>query len=164
MQFVNYKIDAPRDEVISFLKDSNAVCEQEKFDTSRGSPRIHVDLHDENLKLVCEMVDAPTRDRDFKLGTKFRGRIFQKGETTYIKGVILTAPIYHAALMILFAYFIYRCITLIAISVVPICILIFDIFMFWGEFKKQKVIKRYIFRALKMTYQSNSKRPRTKSD
>ena len=158
MIFINYKIDAPREDVLSYLRDSNAVCEQEKFDTSRGTPRVHVDLRDEKLKLVCEMLDAPTKDRDFKMGTVFRGRIFQRGETTFIKGAIFTAPIYHAFLIILFAYFIYRCILLKGISLVPICILIFDVFMFWGEFKKQSIIKRYIFRALKMTYQSTHRR------
>ena len=152
MLFVNYKIDAPRDEVMKSLLDSNSVVAEENFDVSNGRPRMHIKDGKQLLRLVCEMADGPSKDRDFKLGTKFLGRIKEIDGTTKISGIIVTAPIYHLVLLILFAYFIYKCITLGGFSVVPLCLLVFDIFMFWREFKKQSIIKRYIFRALKMTY------------
>ncbi len=153
MLFVNYKINAPKDEVLASLADNNTVCSEEKFDTSNGRPLIHMKNSVNRLSLTCEIVDGASRDRDFKLGTRFLGSIKETGGVTKIGGVILTAPIYHLVLLAMFAFFIYKCITLGGFSIIPICLLVFDVFMFWREFKKQGIIKRYIFRALKITYQ-----------
>ena len=160
MLFVKYDIHATVDEVLESLNDNNAIIEAEKIDVSSGKPRLHVRKNGDSLKIQCEIADAPTKDRDFKLGTTFRGSIKESDGVTRIRGVILTAPIYHAILLILFGYFIYQCISLGGISVVPICLIVFDVFMFWREFKKQGIIKRFIFRALKLTYQK--KNPKSK--
>lgn len=156
MLFVKYDIHATAEEVLESLKDNDAIIEAEKLDVSSGKPRLHIKRDGERLRLQCEVVDGATRDRDFKLGTTFHGKIFERDGTTTIKGVILTAPIYHLILLILFGYFIYQCISLSGISVVPICLVIFDVVMFWREFKKQGIIKRFIFRALKITYQKKN--------
>ena len=152
MLFVNYKIDAPRDEVLRSLDDNNTIVEEEKFDVSNGRPKMHIKLKNEWIRISCEMIDGPSKDRDFKLGTKFWGRISEHGGTTKIQGIALTAPLYHLILLIMFAFFIYKCISLGGFSVVPVCLVVFDVFMFMREFKKQGIIKRYIFRALKITY------------
>ena len=152
MLFVNYKIDAQKDEVLRSLNDNNAIVEEEKFDLSNGRPKMHIKLRNEWIRISCEMIDGPSKDRDFKLGTKFLGKISERDGTTKICGVALTAPIYHLILLIMFAFFIYKCIMLGGFSVVPVCLIVFDIFMFLKEFKKQSLIKRYIFRAFKMTY------------
>ena len=153
MVFVNYTINASKEEVLGALSDSNTVVEAERFDTSRGVPKVHIKQKDDTVRMFCEMTGRPTRDRDFRYsGTRFFGRITEKNGVTAVRGVIWTAPLYHLVLAGLFVYFIFRCISLGAISVVPICLLIFDLFMFSDEFRKQRVIKRYIFRALKITY------------
>ncbi len=153
MLFINYTIHASRDEVLEVLSDSNTVVEAERFDTSKGKPKVHLGRKDDSLKMYCEMTGRATRDRDYRFGgTRFIGKITEKEGVTAIRGIIWTAPLYHLVLILLFAYFIYRCISLGAISVVPICLLIFDIFMFMDEFKKQGIIKRYIFRSLKIVY------------
>ena len=158
MKFVNYSIKAPQEEVFGVLSDSNSVVEAEKFDTSNGKPLMHVKKKEGRLKIKCEMTGRPTKDNGFLEGTYFIGRISEKNERTSVRGVILTAPIYHLFIFALFAYFIYRCISIGGISPVPIILVVFDVFMFWGEFKKQGIIKRYIFRSFKMVFAAGAKR------
>ena len=106
MLFVNYKIDAPRDEVLRSLDDNNTIVEEEKFDVSNGRPKMHIKLKNEWIRISCEMIDGPSKDLDCKLGTKFWGRISEHGGTTKIQGVALTAPLYNLILLIMFAFFI----------------------------------------------------------
>ena len=156
MLIVNHKIHAPCEKVLAVLGDSATVVAQERLATEKGVPKLHYNLKGDNLKMFCEMTGRPTRDRDFRYGgTRFVGRITERDGVTAIRGVIWTAPLCHFAMIVLFAYFIYRCISLGGISVVPLCILTFDIFMFLDEFKKQGIIKRYIFRALKIVYRDS---------
>lgn len=152
MLFINYKINAPVDEVTASLEDCNTIVDREKLETSKGRPKIHFTQKAGKLKMQCEMTNTATRDRDFKLGTAFHGKITEENGVTHIIGIVLTAPIYHLVLLCFFAYFIYLCVSMGGFSVVPICLLVFDVFMFWREFKKQGIIKRYIFGALRLTY------------
>lgn len=156
MLFVNFKIGASREEVMKTLFDNNLVVEAEKFDTSKGKPRMHVKEKGERVKIKCEMTERPTKDNGFLEGTYFIGKVKEKDGVTRIGGIILTAPIYHLLFLLLFGFFIYQCISLGGISVVPILLLIFDGFMFAGEFRKQPLIKRYIFRALKIVYKNKT--------
>ena len=158
MLFVKYDIHASVEDVIASLKDQDALVEAEKFNTEAGKPKLHIRRSGDRLKLQCEIVNGTTADRDFKLGTTFHGKITHNDGVTSIRGIILTAPIYHLILVVLFGYFIYQCISLKGVSIVPICLVVFDVFMFWREFKKQAIIKRFILRALKITYQSTQKR------
>ena len=152
MKFVNYSIKAPQNEVFGVLSDSNAVVEAEKFDTSGGKPLMHVKKKDERLKIKCEMTGRPTKDNGFLEGTCFYGRFYERDDVTVMKGMVVTAPIYHTILALLFAFFIYQCFVLRGISIIPICLVIFSVVMFWDEFRKQGIIKRYVFRAFKNTY------------
>ena len=152
MTFVNYTINAPRDLVMKNLSANEEIVSLEKIDTSKGIPRLLIKDKGEKVKIKCEMLGRATKDNAFLEGTEFHGKIKEVDGKTYVNGVILTAPIYHSALILLFSFFIYRCITLGGISFTPIILLAFSLMMFMGEFKKQSIIKRFILRALKMTY------------
>lgn len=153
MKFVSYDIHAPRTEVLTSLRDNDKIVEQEKFDSSRGVPRIHIKVKEKDkIKITCEYTGRATNDNGFLEGTYFLGSIIEADGVTKLKGVILTAPIYHSILTILFVLFIYQCISVGGFSPVPIILLAFSIFMFKDEFRKQSIIKRYVFRAFKNTF------------
>ncbi|MBO5907300.1 MAG: hypothetical protein J6Q85_04035 [Clostridia bacterium] len=152
MLFVNYDISATRDELMSVMRDTALVVSEEKYDTSSGKVRIHIKEKNELLTLRCEMAERSTKDNAFLEGTYFRGRVTEKDGRTSVKGIILTAPIYHLVLLFLTVFFVIQCFIVGGISLVPIIMLIFSVFMFREEYKKQSLIKRYIFRALKITY------------
>ena len=42
MLFVNYDINAPIDEVRRSLAENDKIVSDEKFDTSKGFPKIHI--------------------------------------------------------------------------------------------------------------------------
>ena len=152
MLFVNYDINAPIDEVRRSLAENDKIVLDEKFDTSKGFPKIHIKEKGERVKIKCEFCGRARKDNGFLEGTCLFGRFYESDGKTKMKGVILTAPIYHSVLALLFAFFIYKCISLGGISIVPICLVLFSVFMFLDEFKKQGIIKRYVFRAFKNTY------------
>ena len=158
MLFANYKIHAPRDEVRAALLDERLVVEKEKFAEEGIDPKFHVKEKENVFKVTCEMLGGATKDNGFLVGTYFKGKLTEKNGETTLRGIILTAPIYHMILILLLAFFVYKCIVDGGFSVVPICLLAFDIFMFWKEFKKQSLIKRYIFRAFKNVYVDKIKR------
>lgn len=152
MLFVNYDIHSSKESVKFSLSENDKIVDDEKFDTSKGYPKIHIRENGERVKIKCEFVGRAKKDNGFLEGTYFVGRFYEKDEITHMKGIILTAPIYHTILALLFAFFVYRCFALGGISLVPICLVIFSVFMFYDEFKKQNIIKRYIFRAFKNTF------------
>ena len=158
MLFVNYKIHAARDEVLSVIRDNNLVVEAENYDTTKGTPKMHVKEKGERIKIKCEMTGRPTKDNGFLEGTYFLGKVKEKNGVCKVSGIILTAPIYHLIFLCLFSFFIFQCISVGGISPIPIILVIFDVFMFYGEFKKQSLIKRYIFRALKIVYKNRSEK------
>ncbi len=152
MLFASYSINASKEEVMNVLRDNNRVVEAEKFDTTHGKPRMHLKEKGRRLKIKCEMTERPTKDNGFLEGTYFLGSVKEKGGRTSVKGIILTAPIYHFLFLLCFSFFIFRCISIGGISPIPFILVIFDIVMFYREFKKQRLIKRYIFRAFKIVY------------
>ena len=152
MLFVNYDIHAPIDEVRCSLTENDKIIADEKIDTSKGFPKIHIKENGEKIKIKCEYTGRARKDNGFLEGTYFFGRFYEKNGVTFMKGIILTAPIYHTVLLLLFAFFIYRCIALRGFSIIPICLVLFSVFMFFEEFKKQGIIKKYIFRAFKNTF------------
>ncbi len=152
MLFVNYDIHGSIEEVKLSLSENDRIVEDEKFDTAKGYPKIHFKENGEKIKVRCEFTGRSRKDNGFLEGTYLIGRFFEKDGVTTIRGVILTAPIYHTVLAALFAFFVYRCFALGGISIVPICLVLFSVFMFLDEFKKQRIIKRYIFRAFKNTF------------
>ncbi len=152
MLFINYDIGATRDEVMSAMRDNALVVSEENYDTSYGKPRFHVKEKGEGITVRCEMTERSTKDNGFLEGTYFKGRVTEQDGKTAVKGIIVTAPIYHLILFALTVFFIVQCFIVGGISPVPIIMLVFSVFMFKDEYKKQSLIKRYIFRALKITY------------
>jgi len=157
MLFVNYKINADREELLAVIRDGNLVVSEEKFDNRRGKPKMHIKEKGERIKIKCELTERPTKDNGFLEGTYFIGKLKEKNGATRLSGIILTAPIYHFILLCFFALFIYQCIRVGGFSPIPVILLVFDIFMFHDEFRKQGLIKRYIFRAFKITYRNKNK-------
>ena len=152
MLSVKYDIHAPIEEVRISLSENDKIVADERFDTSKGYPRIHIKEKGEKINIKCEFCGRNRKDNAFLEGTYLIGRFFEKEGVTTLKGIILTAPIYHSILILLFAFFIYKCISLGGISIVPFCLVIFSVFMFYDEFRKQKIIKRYVYRAFKNTF------------
>ncbi len=149
MLFVNYKIGVNKDKLLTTLEAPDSVWEDK-------STRIHVKRKEDRLKVKCERLDKGTRDNAFLEGTYFIGRVKEKGSGASVFGIILTAPIYHFFFVLLFAFFIYQCFSVGGFAPLPIVLVVFDVFMFKDEFKKQKTIKRYIFLALKKEYDEKS--------
>ena len=158
MLFVNYKIGAPRDTVCKNLFDSERVESEEKYDTAKGTPKFHIKEHGKYLRIKCEMTGRATKDNGFIGGTSFIGRVTEKDGKTRVFGLITTSPIYHLAFLALFIATICIGISIGGFSPTAIILVAFDILMFKDEFKKQPLIKRYIFRALKITYKEISEK------
>ncbi len=152
MLFVNYDIEAPKELLMSKLMDNDAVVEAEKYDLTDGKPKMHIKSKAERIKIKCEMTERPTKDNGFLEGTYFLGSVKEKSGRTRVSGVILTAPIYHFIFLVLLGIIIYQSITMVAIPITAIFLVLFDLMMFKSEFKKQPIIKRYIFRAFKLTF------------
>ena len=157
MLFINYKIHADSEDVRAAIKDEHLIAEREKFREDEISPKFHIKENGDSFKITCEMTGGATKDNGFLVGTYFKGRLKERDGVTSLRGVILTAPIYHLILILLLAFFVYKCIADGVFSPMPICLFAFDIFMFWKEFKKQSLIKRYIFRAFKNVYASHER-------
>lgn len=147
MKFVNIEFDSSKENVLSFISDNDRVNNNVRFGDDGVVPMMKVKSAEKSIKITCELIGKNRKDNGFLVGTYFKGRIVEKSEKTYLKGVILTAPVYHAILMLLIAVFIVQCFKLGGLSVVPLFIVLFDVFLFKDEFKKQGIIKRYLLRA-----------------
>ncbi len=154
MLLVNYTIDSDKDKVLFNIKDNDRVVAEEAYDTSKGKPKMHIKSKGKLLKIKCEMTELPTKDNAFLEGTYFIGTLTQKNNTTALRGLILTAPIYHTIILAWLAIIICQAIIVGGIPLTAIFLVLFDLIMFKNEFSKQPIIKRYIFRALKITYKS----------
>ena len=149
MKVVKLESFASRDELLGIIKNSELVNDRVKFDENKGKPLVHVKEKGEWLKIKCEMIGGPTKDNGFLEGTYFVGKLTERDGKTRLRGIILTAPIYHTLLALLLAFYVYRCISLVAFNPVPIILLIFSLMMFKKEFDKQGTIERYLNRAFK---------------
>ena len=150
MRSFRYKVNASRDELVELLSDNDKVNKGVTTEYKKGNPYMHVDTKGEKIKIRCEFIGGATKDNAFIDGTKLRGKIVEKDGYTEFRGTIMTAPIFHAILILMFAAFVVMCIVKQGFNVVPICLVVFDIFMYKDEFKKQNIIDRYVFRAVKM--------------
>lgn len=157
MKTVNITTTANKEELLSYIKNYEEVNRGVIFDEKIGRPRIKVRERGERIRITCELVGRATKDDGFIVGTYFTGRISQKDGLTNLRGVILTAPIYHIVLFAMFVAFVVMCIQKGAFSVVPIFVVAFDFMMFNLEFKKQGIIKRYLHRATKMAEKANKR-------
>lgn len=148
MQFINVEYPASCAEVLEILSDNERVNKNVTFDERRGKPLMRIkDKGRGKIKITCEMLERATKDNGFFVGTYFSGKLTEKNGVTRLKGIILTAPIYHLVLFAMIAVFIFQCIRMNGFSVIPIMLVAFDIFMFKDEFRKQGYIRRYIYRA-----------------
>ncbi len=149
MKFINIKLNAERDGVMTLLKNNERVNEGGCFNNDKGKPLMKFKEKADKVKITCEMIGGPSKDNGFIVGTYFSGKITEKDGITSIKGVITTAPIYHFVMLILFGLFILQCIKMQGFSIVPILLVVFSVFIFKDEYKKQEYIRRYLYRAAK---------------
>ena len=152
MLFVNYKIGAPRDTVYENLSDTERVAAEEKYETEKGAPKFHLKEYGKLLRIKCEMTGRATKDNGFIGGTAFWGRVTEKNGKTCVRGIITTSMIYHLVFIALLITAICIGFSIGGFPLTAVLLIPFDIFMFKDEFKKQPLIKRYIIRALKITY------------
>ncbi len=160
MKFVNLKIDAPRDEVLAFISDNRRVNSNVKFDEKRGTPLMHFKEKGEKITVTCEMINRPTKDNGFLIGTYFKGKLSGKDGVTELRGVIVTAPIYHIVWFSLLCVLIWQCFYHAAISAIPILFIAFEFIMYYQEFRKQGYIKRYLERAFSRLYRERNNKKR----
>ena len=148
MKFINVEFDAKRDEALQMLRNNERVNENVRFDESRGKPLMKIkEKNGDRISVTCEFIGGPSKDNGFLVGTYFSGKLTEKNGVTRLKGIILTAPIYHLFMIMLVAVFIIQCFKVKGFSVVPPMLVVFDLFMFKAEFQKQGYIKRYFLRA-----------------
>ena len=158
MQFINIEFPASRAEVVEMISDNERVNKNVRFDESRGKPVVKItEKAKGKIKISCQMIGGPTKDNGFIQGTTLKGKLVEKNGVTRLKGVITTEPVYHLAFLVLIALFIVQCFRLGGFSVVPPILVIFDLFMFKNEFKKQGIIKRYLHRAARRIYEAKEK-------
>ncbi len=152
MKFINMVFHDSKDTVLSILSDNEAVNKNVRFKEGNGIPIMKIKEKSKGkIRITCEMLGRATRDNSFIVGTYFTGKLTEENGVTKLRGVILTAPIYHIALIAMLVAFLWKCVDLKGISVVPIFLVLFDIIMFKDEFKKQGYISRYISRAARRT-------------
>ena len=149
MKFIKIDSASSREELLKVIENADIVNDRVKFDENKGKPIVHVKDNGKLLRIKCEMVGGPTKDNGFLEGTYFLGTLKEQNGTTHLRGIILTAPIYHTFLALIMAFYVYRCISLNAFNPVPLILLAFSLFMFKGEFEKQGTIERYLKRAFK---------------
>ena len=149
MKFINHKVKATQEETLSMLKNSEAVNKNVSFCKKRGKPSVTITEKNGKVRMKCEFVGGERKDGSLLGGTKFFGRVTERGEYTTVRGIVATDPIFHIALAIMCVVFVIMCIVRQGFNVVPVCLVIFDLLMYRDEFKKQGVIERYIARAVK---------------
>lgn len=149
MKLIKLDSTVPRDELLDVIRNSELVNDRVKFDENKGKPIVHIKDNGKRLKIRCEMIGGPSKDNGFLEGTYFIGTLKESNGLTRLRGLIVTAPIYHTFLALLVAFFVYRCISLRGFNPVPLILFIFSLVMFKGEFEKQGTIERYLKRAIK---------------
>ena len=149
MKRIKLESEISRDYLLSVIENSEFVNDKVKFDENKGRPRMIVKTNGDRIRIKCEMIGGPTKDNGFLEGTYFVGKLTENDGKTTLKGVVLTAPIYHTILALILMIYVYRCITLVAFNPVPIILLIFSLMLFRSEFEKQGTIERYLARAFR---------------
>lgn len=149
MKIIKLDCAASRTDLLNLISNSDLVNDRVKFDEEKGKPHMHVKMKNNRIRIKCEMVGGAVKDNGFLEGTYFTGKITEKNGLSHLRGVILTAPIYHTLIALIMAFFVIKCIQLVAFNPVPIILLIFSVMMFKKEFEKQGTIERYLIRACK---------------
>ena len=147
MKFVNIRSTASKDELLGAISDNNFVNSNVDFQSGNKTPFMHVKEKNGRIRIKCEIMNGPTKDNGFIVGTFFVGKIKDCSGGSKLSGIILTAPIYHLIVFGFIAFVIYQCIVQKGINVIPLFVLVFDYMLFRNEFKKQGYIQRYLYRA-----------------
>lgn len=150
MKFVNIETLRTKEELIALIRDNEKVNPNMRTDERRGKPVMKINEKGNRIKIKCEMIGGASKDNGFLVGTYFSGKITEKKGRVRLKGVILTAPIYHLCLIALLCLFVLQCIKMKGFSPVPIILLLFDLLLFKEEFKKQTYIYSYLNRAARI--------------
>lgn len=149
MRFVRLKTTVPACEMKEILSNPARVNENVRFDEKKGTPKMKPTFRDDRLRVKCEMMNRPTKDNGFLVGTYFTGKLSERDGVTTLSGIIVTEPVFHLLFLALFAYFVILCFSVGGFSVVPICLCVFVVVMFWKEYQKQGIIERYLARAFR---------------
>ncbi len=149
MRFVRLKTTVPAREMKKILSDPERVNENVRFDEKKGTPKMKPTFRDDRLRVKCELMNRPTKDNGFLVGTYFTGKLSERDGVTTLSGIIVTEPIFHLIFLALFVYFVILCFSVGGFSVVPICLCVFVVVMFWKEYQKQGIIERYLARAFR---------------
>ena len=149
MKIVKLDSSVSRDELLAVIKNSELVNDRVMFDENKGKPLMHVKEKGDRLRIRCEMMGGPTKDNGFIEGTYFLGKLTERNGSSRLRGVILTAPIYHTFIALIMAVFVLKCIQMVAFNPVPIFLLAFSFIMLRKEFEKQGTIERYLKRAIR---------------
>ena len=157
MKLVNFKAPISREAVMNALVDDVGTNQNVKFEKLSGKPKFHIKDKGRSVKIKCELmrVSSSKKDNGFIFGTSFYGKIIEKNGITSVKGLITTELIFHTIFVALLASFIVQCFYSKGFSIIPMCLVVFDIFMFREEFRKQGIIKRYIARSLRRAVAEN---------
>ena len=102
MKSFKYKVNASREELLELLSDNEQVNKFVNCSCKKGTPLMKVNSNGEKVRMNCEFVGGATKDNAFIDGTKLYGRITEKDGYTEFRGVITTAPIFHAVLFLMF--------------------------------------------------------------
>ena len=150
MKFIKVSTGVPKEQLLEVLSDNEHVNRNVKFEKYVPEMRLkRGKKNPDKIKITCQIKNTPTKDNAFLEGTYFRGTLTEKNGETVLKGHIVTAPIYHSILICLVVFFIRQCFVLGGFNPTPVILVLFSIIMFWREFKKQGLIERYIYRAVK---------------
>ncbi|MBO5879985.1 MAG: hypothetical protein J6Q68_05485 [Clostridia bacterium] len=150
MKFVSIKSDSSRDALLKAISDNNFVSENVVYNSKGTKPYMHVKEKNGTVKIKCEIKGGPTKDNGFIVGTYFRGRIFERDGGSELKGIIVTAPIYHAVIVAFTVFMIWQCIVQQGFNLVIPFIWLFNFILFKSEYKKQGYIQRYLYRAARL--------------
>ncbi len=153
MKLVKLKCDLTREELLATLCDNDKTNRGVVFDERLGRPFMHVSEKGDSLKIKCELMWRATKDNGFLEGTYFKGKIKDTDGGCTVSGIIVTAPIFHSIIALLFIMFLVQCVIVGGFTPIPLIMVAFDIVMFLTEFKKQGLIYRYILRAIKRSAQ-----------
>ena len=154
MQFINAEFCGTKEEVIDLLSNNELVNHKVKFDEKLGKPQMRIKEKNGKIRITCEMIGGASKDNGFIIGTFCIGKLKENNGVTRLRGVVMTAPFYHLFLFAFLGIFIYQCIKNAGFSVIPLLAIGMSIFLFKNEFKKQGIIKRYVFRAARRMYES----------
>ena len=150
MRFVSLSGDTTSDRLHSAIDNAERVNAGVKFPDGQGRPVMHRKPLGGLTYISCEMVGGSGgKDNGFLIGTFFLGRISEKNGRTRLGGVILTAPIYHLALIAFCIYFLVQSFVVGGITLMPLILVVFTYFLYRSEYKKQGVISRFLRRAMR---------------